>query len=87
MGARLTQKRLEEKMEELLKLLKKIKPEVNFEGNEHLIDNEELDSFDIVSIVSAINDEFDIEIGAGDIVPENFNSVEAIYNLIQKLED
>ena len=43
-------------MEELLKLLKKIKPEVNFEGNEHLIDNEELDSFDIVSIVSAIND-------------------------------
>lgn len=74
-------------MEELLKLLKKIKPDVNFEGNEHLIDNEELDSFDIVSIVSAINDEFDIEIGAGDIVPENFNSVEAIYNLIQKLED
>lgn len=74
-------------MEELLKLLKKIKPEVNFEGNEHLIDNEELDSFDIVSIVSAINDEFDIEIGAGDIIPENFNSVEAIYNLIQKLED
>lgn len=74
-------------MEELLKLLKKIKPDVNFEGNEHLIDDEELDSFDIVSIVSAINDEFDIEIGAGDIVPENFNSVEAIYNLIRKLED
>lgn len=73
-------------MEELLKLLKKIKPDVNFEGNEHLIDNEELDSFDIVSIVSAINDEFDIEIGAGDIVPENFNSIEAIYNLIQKLQ-
>lgn len=60
---------------------------MNFEGNEHLIDNEELDSFDIVSIVSAINDEFDIEIGAGDIVPENFNSVQAMYELIQKLED
>ena len=74
-------------MKELLKLLKKIKPEVNFEGNEHFIDNEELDSFDIVSIVSAINDEFDIEIGAGDIVPEKFNSVEAMYELIQKLED
>ncbi len=74
-------------MEELLKLLKKIKPEINFEGNEHLIDNEELDSFDIVSIVSAINDEFDIEIGAGDIVPENFNSVEAMCQLIQKLEN
>lgn len=74
-------------MEELLKLLKKIKPEVNFEGNEHLIDNEELDSFDIVSIVSAIDDEFDVEIGAGDIVPENFNSVQAMYNLIRKLEE
>ena len=73
-------------MEELLKLLKKIKPEVNFENNEHLIDNEELDSFDIVSIVSAINEEFDIEIGAGDIVPENFNSVQAMCQLIQKLE-
>ena len=74
-------------MEELLKLLKKIKPEVNFENNEHLIDNEELDSFDIVSIVSAINEEFGIEIGAGDIVPENFNSIQAMYELIQKLED
>lgn len=74
-------------MEELLKLLKKIKPEVNFEGNEHLIDNEELDSFDIVSIVSAIDEEFDVEIGAGDIVPENFNSAEAMYKLIEKLQE
>ncbi len=74
-------------MEELLKLLKKIKPEVNFEGNEHLIDNEELDSFDIVSIVSAIDEEFDVEIGAGDIVPENFNSADAMYKLIEKLQE
>lgn len=74
-------------MEELLELLKNIKPQVNFEGNEHLIDNEELDSFDIVSIVAAIDEEFDVQIGAGDIVPENFNSVEAMYALIQKLEE
>lgn len=74
-------------MEELLKLLKRIKPEVEFEGNEHLIDNEELDSFDIVSIVAAINDEFDVQITAKHIVPENFNSVEAMYNLIEKLEE
>lgn len=74
-------------MEELLKILKGIKPEVQFEGNEHLIDNEELDSFDIVSIVSAISEEFDIEIGPKDIIPENFNSVEAMYKLIQSLED
>ena len=74
-------------MEELLSLLKEIKPEVEFEGNEHLIDNEEIDSLSIVEIVAAIDDKFDVEIGVTDIVPENFNSVEAIWNLIQKLLD
>lgn len=74
-------------MEELLNLLKSIKPDVDFENNEHLIDNEELDSFDIVSIVSAISNEFDVAIGAKDIIPENFNSAKAMYNLIQSLED
>lgn len=74
-------------MEELLKLLKKIKPEIEFEGNEHLIDNEELDSLSIVEIVAAIDDEFDVEIGVKDIIPENFNSIEAMWNLIQKLLD
>lgn len=74
-------------MEKLLEILKGIKPEVEFEGNEHLIDNEELDSLSIVEVVSAIDDEFDVEIGVTDIIPENFNSVEAIWNLIQKLLD
>ncbi len=74
-------------MERLLEVLKKIKPEIEFEGNEHLIDNEELDSLSIVEVVSAIDDEFDVEIGVNDIVPENFNSVEAMWNLIQKLLD
>lgn len=74
-------------MEELLSLLKEIKPEVEFEGNEHLIDNEEIDSLSIVEIVAAIDDKFDVEIGVTDIVPENFNSIEAMWNLIQKLLD
>lgn len=74
-------------MEELIKLLQEIKPEVDFEENNHLIDNEELDSFDIVTIVAAINDEFDVEIRPGDIIPENFNSAEAMYELIQRLEE
>lgn len=74
-------------MEELIKLLKGIKPEIDFEENEHLIDNEELDSFDIVTIVAAINDEFDVEIKPADIIPDNFNSAEAMYELIQRLEE
>lgn len=74
-------------MEELLNLLKKIKSDVDFENNKSLIDDEVLDSFDIVSIVAAINDEFDVEITAKDILPENFNSAEDMYKLIQRLEE
>lgn len=73
--------------EDLLKILKEIKPEVEFKGNEHLIDNGELDSLSIVEVVSAIDEEFDVEIGVKDIVPENFNSIDAMWNLIQKLLD
>ena len=74
-------------MEELLELLKKTEPDVQFEGNEHLIDNEELDSLSIVEIVTAINKEYDIEIPINEVIPENFNSVEAIWNLVEKLLD
>lgn len=74
-------------MEELLKVLKSVKPEVDFENNESLIDDEILDSFDIITLVSALDEEFDIQITAKDIVPENFNSAKAIYNLVQKLEE
>ena len=79
--------KIDRKMEELIELLNGIKPEVDFENNEHLIDDEELDSFDIVTIVAAINDQFDVEIKPGDIIPENFNSAEAMYELIQRLEE
>ena len=74
-------------MEELLKVLKEIKPDVDFENEDNLIGDELLDSFDIVSIVAAIDDEFDVKITAKDIIPENFNSVEALYDLIQRLDE
>ena len=63
--------------------MKNIKPDIDVTNN-NLIDEEILDSFDIVTIVSAVDEEFDIQITARDIVPENFNSVEAIYNLVKK---
>ena len=66
--------------------MKNIKPDIDVTNN-NLIDEEILDSFDIVTIVSAVDEEFDIQITARDIVPENFNSVEAIYNLVKKLEE
>lgn len=72
-------------METLLKILAELRPDVDFEENKELVDSGELDSFDIVSLVGELCDEYDIEIGADEIVPENFNSVEAIWALVQRL--
>ena len=74
-------------MDKLLKILNQMKPEVDFTQEKNLIDNEILDSFDIVSLVAALEDEFDVEITAANILPENFNSAEAILNMIEKLEN
>lgn len=74
-------------MEELFKVLERIKPGVDFRNNTNLIDDEILDSFDIVTLVAALDEEFDVQITAKDILPENFNSAEAIYKLIEKLEE
>lgn len=74
-------------MEDLLKVLERVKPGVDFANNTSLIDDEILDSFDIVTLVAALDDEFDVQITAKDIMPENFNSAEAMYNLIQRLEE
>ena len=74
-------------MNELLEILNGLHPEVDFETCESLIDDNILDSFDIIAIISEINEEFDVTISAEYIVPENFNSAKALYALIQKLED
>jgi acyl carrier protein len=72
-------------MEKLLELLKGIRPDVDFVNETALIDDGILDSFDVVSIISEIDDEFGVQIRINELDPENFNSVEAIWALIQKL--
>lgn len=74
-------------MEELLEILKEVNADVDFETCTTLIDDAILDSFDIVSIVGEINDAFDVEITPVDIVPDNFNSANAMYAMIQRLQD
>lgn len=74
-------------MEKLLKILEELRPDVDFATENKLIDNGVLDSFDIVSLVGEVNEEFDIDISADDLVPENFNSIGDIMNLINKLKD
>ena len=74
-------------MEKLLEILKKIKPGTDFERAGNLIDSGVLDSFAIITLVAELNDEFDIEITVRDIVPENFNSLDAIMKMIERLQD
>jgi len=70
-------------MEQLMDILNEARPDLDFSTEEKLIDGSILDSFDIISIVSEINDVFDININVADLLPENFNSARAIWNLIQ----
>lgn len=74
-------------MEELLKILSELHPEVDFETEEHLIDSMILDSFDIVALISEIHEKFAVTIDAKWILPENFNSAKALYALIQEIEE
>ncbi len=74
-------------MEKLLELLKGIRPDVDFENETALIDDGILDSFDVVSIISEIDDVFGVQIRINELDPENFNSVEAILNLIQRIKN
>lgn len=73
-------------MEKLLEILKGIRPDVDFENETELIDDGILDSMDVVSIISEIDDEFDVQIRITELDPDNFNSVEAIWDLVQRLK-
>lgn len=73
-------------MNELLNLLKENCPGVDFENSNSLVDDEILESLDIVTIVSAIMDEYNVEVSVEDLIPENFNSVSAMYDLITRLK-
>ncbi len=72
-------------MEALLDILNELHPEVDFETEEGLIDNKILDSFDIVTIVAEIDGEYDVQIPAVELTPENFNSAKALYALVERL--
>ena len=74
-------------MEELMSILEEIRPDVDFENEKFLVKDGILESFDIISIVGALNDEYDIEIRPVDLVPENFNSAEAMLAMVKRLQD
>ena len=74
-------------MEKLIEILKDIHEDVDFELEDNLVDDGILDSLDIVTLITEINSEFGVSIPAEEIIPENFNSAEAIWDLIQKLDE
>jgi len=74
-------------MDELIRIMSEVKPDVDFETATTLIDDDMIDSLDIIAIVSEVNDTFDVEINVDDLLPENFNSAEALWDLICSLKD
>jgi len=74
-------------MEILLDILGKIHPDIDFLTNHSLIDDGVLDSFDIIAIIAEISDEFGVTITADEIIPENFNSADALNALVERLLD
>ena len=74
-------------MEELLTILNDMDDSIDWENEEGLIDNCILDSFGVISLVAELGEAFDIEIEASEIVPQNFNSVKAIYAMVTRLQE
>ena len=74
-------------MDELVEILNEVKPGGDFENDTDLIGHGVLDSITMVTLVMELNDAFDIEITPVDIVPENFKTVQTIYDMIQRLSD
>ena len=74
-------------MDKIIEILKGIHPEVDYEKETGLIDRRIFDSFDVVTVAGELMEEFDIEITAEHMIPENFNSASAIYELVNRLEE
>ena len=71
-------------MDELKKILEDLRPDIDFDTAENLVDGNVFDSFDIITLVAKISEEMGIEINVDDILPENFNSLKAIAELVDR---
>ncbi len=76
---------MSETREIILEMLQDMHPEVDFDTEDKLVANKILDSYDLVSLVSELSGEFDIEIKPKDFVEENFNSLDALTAMVDRL--
>ena len=73
--------------EKLLEILNDMRPDVDFESETSLVTGKVLDSIDIVALIGAIDEEFDIKVKPAHMKPENFDSLDAIVTLLEQLEE
>lgn len=74
-------------MENVMQVLEELFPDIDFQGEQELVDAGVLTSLELVMLVGELNDRFNIEITAEDLVPENFNSASAIGALVERLQE
>ena len=70
--------------ERVYKILEEIRPEFDFRSSENFVEDGYLDSFDVITVVSEIETQFDVMIDGLEVLPENFETVDTICNLIRK---
>ena len=71
--------------ERINNVLKQVKPNKNLEGIDGIIEGGYLDSFELMALITMLSEEFDIEIDISEIIPENFNSIDAITAMVERL--
>ena len=74
-------------MDKLIEILEELQPDVDYSTCEDLVDGRHLDSLTILSLISEIENEIDVEVPTVEIIPANFNSAKSIYALIEKLKE
>jgi len=74
-------------MDELMEVLEELRPDVDFTKDQLLITDGILDSIDVMSLVTALSDAFDIKVKPADMTPDNFNTPESILKLVEKLQE
>lgn len=78
------EKRMKEK---ILEILKSMDDSVDYASGRALIDDKVIDSLTLTALISELENEFDIEIDMDDIIPDNFNSIDAMADLVTRLQD
>lgn len=73
--------------EQIIEILEDIQPEADYETRRTLIDDHILSSLDVLSLVAELEDEFDVTIPTVEVIPSNFNSVDAIAAMVERLQE